>query len=204
MKILPYKSGFHQKGCLANLNPDVSQWNVYLFHTNISTLSLQTSNQDTHLMHFLYNLSKGNCSSQPNNLSPIKSSSYMSSTVEEKLFSMISNDDLIFSVCVCVYTVYILPLLQITVSQSAIDELIGRPLQREGFCCLMKGQVTTQHLHVLLLKRKIFSIKHTQLPLLLFWSTLKLHWKQFTIKTLNLTKVSLRKGHWLSSVFSLK
>lgn len=47
--------------------------------------------------------------------------------------------------------VFWLPLLQVTVSQRAIDELVGCPLQGEVIPSLMEGQVTTQHLHVLLL-----------------------------------------------------
>lgn len=57
------------------------------------------------------------------------------------------------SATVSKYTVAVfwLPLLQVTVSQRAIDELVGCPLQGEVIPSLVEGQVATQHLHVLLL-----------------------------------------------------
>lgn len=48
--------------------------------------------------------------------------------------------------CLCV-----LPLLQVTLSQRAVDELVGSPLQGEVITSLVEGQVAPQHLHVLLL-----------------------------------------------------
>lgn len=43
------------------------------------------------------------------------------------------------------------PLLEVTVAQRAIDELVGCPLQGEVIPSLVERQVATQHLHVLLL-----------------------------------------------------
>ena len=44
------------------------------------------------------------------------------------------------------------PLLQVTVSQSAVDQLVWGPLEGQAVPCLMKRQVTPQHLHILLLQ----------------------------------------------------